>query len=146
MVRQGELVFVASLLVACSPDVDDPANFTMGSNSNSAGTTTSGGSDGATTEIAEGGNSATSTTGDNADTTAGADGASATTTTATTDGGQVGDCGNGIIDMGEQCDGADLQGFNCETLGLNGGTLACDPMMCTFDTSMCSSTTGGTSG
>lgn len=46
-------------------------------------------------------------------------------------------CGDGMIAPGEQCDGADLQGFDCESLGLGGGTLGCDPRTCTFDTSMC---------
>jgi hypothetical protein len=57
----------------------------------------------------------------------------------------IGNCGNGVIDPGEQCDGADLQGFDCFSLGLGGGVLACDPVMCTFDTSMCMGG-GGTSG
>jgi hypothetical protein len=59
--------------------------------------------------------------------------------------GFVGNCGNGIIDAGEQCDGADLQGFDCPSLGLGGGVLGCDPITCTFDTSMCMPG-GGTSG
>jgi hypothetical protein len=59
--------------------------------------------------------------------------------------GGVGNCGNGSVDPGEQCDGADLQGFDCASLGLAGGVLFCDPVMCTFDTSMCMPG-GGTSG
>ncbi len=51
-----------------------------------------------------------------------------------------------MISPGEQCDGTDLQGFSCMSLGLNGGTLSCDSVTCTFDTSMCMSTSGGTSG
>ncbi len=46
-------------------------------------------------------------------------------------------CGDGEVQPGEQCDGLDLQGFDCESLGLGGGELACDPVMCTFDTSGC---------
>lgn len=46
-------------------------------------------------------------------------------------------CGDGMISPGEQCDGLDLQGFDCESLGLGGGVLSCDPVMCTFDTSRC---------
>ncbi|MEM9460563.1 MAG: hypothetical protein AAGF11_40720 [Myxococcota bacterium] len=57
----------------------------------------------------------------------------------------VGGCGNGAIDPGEQCDGLNLQGFTCASLGLGGGILACDPVMCTFDTSMCMPG-GGTTG
>jgi hypothetical protein len=54
------------------------------------------------------------------------------------------DCGDGVVTPGEQCDGEDLQGFDCASLGLGGGTLACDPIMCSFDTSMCMSTSSGT--
>lgn len=59
--------------------------------------------------------------------------------------GLVGNCGNGVINPGEQCDGADRQGFDCASLGLGGGVLGCDPITCTFDTSMCMPG-GGTSG
>jgi hypothetical protein len=54
-------------------------------------------------------------------------------------------CGDGEVDVGEQCDGADLQGFDCESLGLGAGELGCDPVTCTFDTSMCGAvgSTGG---
>lgn len=38
-------------------------------------------------------------------------------------------CGNGVVDVGEQCDGTNLNGLSCERLGcttpLNGGGLAC---------------------
>jgi hypothetical protein len=137
MVRQGALASFIVILAACSPDVDDPANFTVG-NTNATSASGTASSEG-TTEVADGSASATSTTG-GADTQAAVD-----STTGPGDTG-TGNCGNGVIDAGEQCDGADLQGFDCQSLGLNSGTLACDPMMCTFDTSMCSSTTGGTSG
>lgn len=59
----------------------------------------------------------------------------------------VGGCGNGALDVNEQCDGQNLNGFNCESLGNTGGTLLCDPVTCTFDTAMCTNdTSGGTSG
>lgn len=57
-----------------------------------------------------------------------------------------GSCGDGAVDPGEQCDGANLQGFDCASLGLGGGVLACDPVICTFDTSMCNPGGGGTGG
>lgn len=51
-------------------------------------------------------------------------------------------CGNGIIESPEECDGANLAGASCTSLGFaGGGTLACRPD-CRFDTSRCSSTTG----
>jgi hypothetical protein len=47
-------------------------------------------------------------------------------------------CGNGVIDGGEECDGALLGGATCQTLGFSGGgSLVCDPMTCTYDESMC---------
>lgn len=135
MVRQGVIAFFACGLLACTTDVDDPANFTAGmsqGNGSSSGGATGNATEAATdTGMAENGNSATSTTGT-------VDGTGPATTSATAGG----DCGNGVIDAGEQCDGADLQGFDCASLGLQGGTLACDPLMCTFDTSMCNSNPG----
>lgn len=47
------------------------------------------------------------------------------------------DCGNGVIDDGEQCDGGDMAGFDCAALGYSGGALGCDPVACTYDTSGC---------
>ena len=45
-------------------------------------------------------------------------------------------CGNGVLDPGEECDGANLGGATCETAGFAKGTLACAPG-CTFDTTAC---------
>ena len=53
-------------------------------------------------------------------------------------------CGDGIINNNEQCDGTNLGGITCATLGLIGGTLNCYPArsqnQCTFDTSRCTRT------
>lgn len=46
-------------------------------------------------------------------------------------------CGNGMIDIGEQCDGGDLAGLECADFGLDDGLLLCDPTTCTYDTSLC---------
>lgn len=46
-------------------------------------------------------------------------------------------CGNGIIEGGEDCEGNDLNGQNCESLGYGPGVLKCD-IACSFDTSNCS--------
>jgi len=45
-----------------------------------------------------------------------------------------------MVDMGEECDGDDLDGNNCTDLGMGftAGPLACDAM-CMFDTSGCTS-------
>ncbi|MBS3172604.1 right-handed parallel beta-helix repeat-containing protein [Candidatus Woesearchaeota archaeon] len=57
------------------------------------------------------------------------------------DGGIPDSCGDGDLDPGEVCDGADLDGKTCVTQGFNGGILACYPntgtLGCTFDTSDC---------
>jgi hypothetical protein len=50
-------------------------------------------------------------------------------------------CGNGTIDTGEACDGNELNGMNCESLGYTGGQLKCGSG-CAFDETGCS---GGTS-
>jgi len=54
-------------------------------------------------------------------------------------GGVVGPCGDARVDMGEQCDEADLAGADCTTLGFTAGTLACLGS-CRFDTSGCTGT------
>jgi len=45
------------------------------------------------------------------------------------------ECGNGIIESGEQCDGTNTSSA-CESLGYSGGILGCNPD-CTFDPSGC---------
>lgn len=46
-------------------------------------------------------------------------------------------CGNEFRDSGEECDGQDLGGAACQTLGYPGGTLACSPATCEYDVSQC---------
>lgn len=45
-------------------------------------------------------------------------------------------CGNGVLETGEQCDGSNLGGQTCTSLGYSGGTLSCNAN-CTFNTSAC---------
>lgn len=52
-------------------------------------------------------------------------------------GGVPGTCNNGRLDEGEQCDGSEFGGTTCESLGLTGGTLACDATTCTIDATNC---------
>jgi len=49
-------------------------------------------------------------------------------------------CGNDLVEEGESCDGASLDGMSCTTLpgDFTGGTLTCADN-CTFDTSECTS-------
>jgi len=45
-------------------------------------------------------------------------------------------CGNGSIDPGEECDGANLNGASCTGSCYDGGALACTPS-CAYDFSVC---------
>lgn len=58
-------------------------------------------------------------------------------------GGSGGNCGNGTIQAGEQCDGVNLNSQSCTTIpgGFTGGTLSCNSN-CTFNTSACTSPPG----
>ena len=61
-------------------------------------------------------------------------------------GGQTGFCGDGQINVAsEQCDGINLDGETCTSLGMGTGTLSCD-QSCIFDTTMCSPATEVTAG
>lgn len=46
-------------------------------------------------------------------------------------------CGNGYLESGEVCDGADLGGLTCQSEGFSGGTLACAPTCGALDTTGC---------
>ena len=47
-------------------------------------------------------------------------------------------CNNGKIDSDEKCDGQNLNNATCESLGFRKeGTLKCNPLDCTYDTSGC---------
>ena len=50
-------------------------------------------------------------------------------------------CGDGVIVLPEECEGADLGGRACQDLGFYMGALACTPY-CRFDTSLCSGRCG----
>lgn len=52
-------------------------------------------------------------------------------------GGAASSCGNGLIEAGEVCDGAELDGSTCESLGYTGGTLACVFDCQGYDTAAC---------
>lgn len=46
-------------------------------------------------------------------------------------------CGDGLVQGGEQCDGTNLGGLSCKSLGFQaGGQLQCGPV-CTVDTTDC---------
>lgn len=142
MVRTA-FVMALVLVAACGKDVEDPGFTASASATMDPPATTSSGGE-ASSSGGPSTNASNSNTGDSADSSS--SGGDSTSTSGPVDPTSSSGCGDGVISTGEQCDGADLQGFTCNSLGLNGGTLACDPIMCTFDTSMCMSTSGGTSG
>ena len=45
----------------------------------------------------------------------------------------TGQCGDGVIQSDESCDGSNLNGKTCSTQGFSGGTLSCNSN-CTFNT------------
>jgi hypothetical protein len=45
-------------------------------------------------------------------------------------------CGNGVVELQEDCDGNSLEGETCYGQGFSGGALACSTA-CSFDTSAC---------
>ncbi len=58
------------------------------------------------------------------------------TNNTNTTGHNNGTCGDGVVDVGEQCDTANLGGQTCEGLGFASGVLQCNAG-CTYDTSGC---------
>lgn len=51
-------------------------------------------------------------------------------------------CGDGIADGFEVCDGFDLAGTTCVTLGYTGGALSCAADCSDYDTTACTTTNG----
>lgn len=138
-------------LLACGDDTTTPGNDTTGGESTTDATppvtvtvnpTTMTTTEGTETTDSDSGVDSTSSTGmttgtgtgtgttDDTGTTAGEESSSGTTNGLM--------CGNGSVDMGEDCDGDDLGGATCETMGFAGGALACDGT-CTYDTAACTS-------
>lgn len=54
-------------------------------------------------------------------------------------------CGDGIIQLGEDCDGANLNSHTCVTEGFVSGAISCTPS-CTLNTSSCSSSPASSGG
>src|SRR5262249_35869734 len=47
-------------------------------------------------------------------------------------------CGDGVIDLFEDCEGKNLGDItSCQELGYDGGTLKCDPAYCEYDEDHC---------
>lgn len=54
-------------------------------------------------------------------------------------------CGNNIKEINEECDGPDMGGQTCVSLGYSGGVLSCNSN-CTFNTSQCTTQSSGGGG
>jgi hypothetical protein len=146
-------LFLASLACAVEPEPPNAFMTVGGSASTTQTTLPSDTSDSADTDVPEDMPNGDGDPGDgDGDPTTSGDGDGDPTTDSgpgdgdpTTDSGDP-VCGNGVIDDGEQCDGGNLGGFTCVDLGYSGGTLACDPVTCTYDASACMTDMGGSSG
>jgi hypothetical protein len=57
---------------------------------------------------------------------------------ATNDGDCMPSCGNGIVEAGELCDGANYDGKTCQTEGFDAGSLSCSPTCDKMRTNGCS--------
>lgn len=147
-VGQSLACLVILLGLSCTQDVDDPANFSASNASSPSSSSAGSSSDGGPGQTETSNGDANNSTGSVDSSDGGPPGSTGQPTTGPVNptGGGNGMCGDGMVAPGEQCDGAMLQGFDCGSLGLGSGTLACDPMTCTFDTSMCSGGGGGTGG
>ena len=131
------LLLTPLLLSACG-DPDTSGSTTTSSQGGGGSSTTT-----TTTSSAGGGGSGAGGTGGVTGGTGGATGGTGGTGGATT-GGSAGAggttnplCGNGAIDPGEDCDGADLGDATCVSIGYPGGSLGCNAT-CHFDTGACS--------
>lgn len=117
--RTATAIALMLTLTACNsgrtkgdPDVYDPNDNAEG------GATTTAGAGGSTTS------DAATTTGSGGQTSTG----TGNNTPAT--------CGDGAIDLGEECDGTDMGGATCDSMGLGAGSLSCTNE-CLLDASGC---------
>ncbi|MBX7081990.1 MAG: hypothetical protein K1X88_22480 [Nannocystaceae bacterium] len=145
------MVMMATLLAACPGDdtsatsVSDSDSDTDASTSGDSATTNtttadssasadSGSSDGTTTASTTMTTTDTDSGSSSSDTATATDSGSSSDSGSTTDVGPV--CGDGVVDAGEDCDGADLGGATCMSEGFDGGRLGCAGD-CTLDTTGC---------
>jgi hypothetical protein len=146
MARAGTLLISLGLATGCTEDVDNPTNFST--EGTGAESTTSDGAEGpvadSTTGPAASASGESSTGGGSSSSGGGGSSSGPVAESSSGSGGEDG-CGDGVVGPGEQCDGDNLQGFDCASLGLGTGALTCDPVMCSFNTEMCMGG-GGTSG
>jgi cysteine-rich repeat protein len=119
-------------LASCRPLIPDPAGFLEAQDSGS--TSQDSGVEPGSTGPASTGPESTGTSGLDSGGTNETSSSGTESTSGTTDTGP--DCGDGIAEGEEECDGADLGGASCESEGFGAGTLGC-LRDCSYDTSEC---------
>jgi len=113
-----------------SPSV--PEDTEGSSSTGDGGSTTGPGPVASSDETGTGSTGSTGSTGADDTTTA----TTASTSTGDDTTGEPAECGNGVAEADEACDGVDWQGETCETLGYLPGRLACTKA-CEFDVTGC---------
>ena len=136
--RVTSLLFLSPLFLLSACGETDSIS---GGPSGTGGTSETTSSTSSTTTSAGGGGSTSTSTG--GVTGGGGSTGGGGTTTSSTSSNTL--CGNGALDAGEACDGADLGGATCQSLGYPGGQLACGPS-CAFDLSTCEGSENCTDG
>jgi hypothetical protein len=146
----GVVILCAGLGLGCADGDQDDQGWTSFGQTTQTTFTTLGDDNDEDDDVDESGDSG-DTTGDgdtsttdegdtSTTTTTEGDGDGDTETTTTTDTGD--DCGNGVVDPGEGCDGANFNGQSCMGLGFSGGSLMCTAS-CQIDSSGCTNGGGG---
>lgn len=126
--RIFSLTWLACGSLACVipfPEIDDEMEFT----SSSSGTTT--GAQASSSAVGSGAGSGGGVGGSGGQT-----GVSSSSTASSASTGGSAECGNGVIEAGEVCDGQQLGGASCQSLGFEQGQLGCGAN-CQHDTSGC---------
>jgi hypothetical protein len=129
-VRRDRLLLITACLGAACTDThgtDDPFGTQSGTDATS-GASTSSTTDGETTDDLTTGITATTTAG----TTTTGD-----TTAADSSTGAPSECGNGVVEGDELCDGTDFGGETCASQGFDEGDLLCNANCKVFSTEQC---------
>lgn len=105
-----------------------------GAETTSSTSSTSGATDASTTDVSTSGGESSSGVASSGEESSSAGGSSSGESSSS---GAAPVCGNGVVDVGEMCDGNDLDGQTCAQMGLPAGTLTCSASCQSFDTSGC---------
>ncbi|MFO0549323.1 MAG: hypothetical protein U0271_13100 [Polyangiaceae bacterium] len=138
MRRVARLAIVAGFTLALAACAEGETIHSGGNGGSGTGAGHNDGGDGP--EGGKGGSTSSSFGGEGGDPSTG--GSPSTGGTGGEGGGVVDTCPNGVKNPGEDCDGIDLGGASCTSIGMGftGGTLSCDAN-CQFNTSACTTTT-----